>query len=179
MPGILCLERPLSRTCLRPRTAPPIGTLIIEAPPHKSFARSESTPVLDLAEFCVRFGKREILRQLTVTLRGRVIGLLGPNGAGKSTLIQTLLGFCPSSGGTARVLGHDIRAEMRAIRTLVGYMPENDSFIANLSAVSFVRMMGEISGLPPEAALERAHEVLFYVGWARPVTGLSAPTRWA
>ena len=53
---------------------------------------------------------------------------------------------------------------MRSIRTLVGYMPENDAFIANLSAVGFVRMMGEISGLPPEAALERAHEVLFYVG---------------
>lgn len=121
-------------------------------------------PVLDLQRLCVRFGKREILRELTVTLRGRVIGLLGPNGAGKSTLIQTLLGFCPSSGGSAKVLGHDTRADMRAIRTLVGYMPENDAFIANLSAVSFVRMMGEISGLPPEAALERAHEVLFYVG---------------
>jgi ABC-2 type transport system ATP-binding protein len=43
-------------------------------------------------------------------------------------------------------------------------MPENDSFIANMTAVSFVRMMGELSGLPGEAALERAHEVLFYVG---------------
>jgi energy-coupling factor transporter ATP-binding protein EcfA2 len=43
-------------------------------------------------------------------------------------------------------------------------MPENDSFIANMSAVSFIRMMGELSGLPSEAALERAHEVLFYVG---------------
>ncbi len=43
-------------------------------------------------------------------------------------------------------------------------MPENDSFIANMTAVSFIRMMGELSGLPPQAALERAHEVLFYVG---------------
>jgi len=43
-------------------------------------------------------------------------------------------------------------------------MPENDSFIANMTAVSFIRMMGEISGLPADAALERAHEVLFYVG---------------
>jgi ABC-2 type transport system ATP-binding protein len=43
-------------------------------------------------------------------------------------------------------------------------MPENDSFIANMNAVSFIRMMGELSGLSTEAALERAHEVLFYVG---------------
>jgi len=43
-------------------------------------------------------------------------------------------------------------------------MPENDSFIADMTAVAFIRMMGELSGLPSEAALERAHEVLFYVG---------------
>ena len=121
-------------------------------------------PVIELAGLTVRFGKREILKNLHVAFAGRTIGLLGPNGAGKSTLIQTLLGFCPLSSGTARVFGHDVRREMNRIRSLVGYMPENDSFIANMNAVSFVRMMGELSGLPAEAALERAHEVLFYVG---------------
>ena len=121
-------------------------------------------PVIELAQLSVRLGKREILKNLTVALSGRIIGLLGPNGAGKSTLIQTLLGFCPVSSGSAKVFGHDSRREMRRIRSMVGYMPENDSFIANMSAVSFVRMMGELSGLPAEAALERAHEVLFYVG---------------
>ena len=120
--------------------------------------------VIELAGLGVRFGNRDILDHLTVSLSGRAIGLLGPNGAGKSTLIQTLLGFCPPSSGTARVFGHDIRRDQRSIRTLAGYMPENDSFIANMSAVSFVRMMGELSGLPADAALERAHEVLFYVG---------------
>src|ERR1700723_3548599 len=121
-------------------------------------------PVIDLAGLGVRFGAREILKDLRVSVSGRAIGLLGPNGAGKSTLIQTLLGFVPASSGTASIFGHDIRRDLRAIRTLIGYMPENDSFIANMSAVTFIRMMGEISGLPPGAALERAHEVLFYVG---------------
>jgi ABC-2 type transport system ATP-binding protein len=46
----------------------------------------------------------------------------------------------------------------------MGYMPENDSFIAGMSGVRFVRMMAELSGLPPRQALERAHEALFYVG---------------
>jgi len=121
-------------------------------------------PVIDLAGLGVRLGAREILKDLRVSVSGRAIGLLGPNGAGKSTLIQTLLGFVPASSGTASIFGHDIRRDLRAIRTLIGYMPENDSFIANMSAVTFIRMMGEISGLPPGAALERAHEVLFYVG---------------
>jgi len=120
--------------------------------------------VIDLAGLSVRFGERDILKDLRVSVSGRTIGLLGPNGAGKSTLIQTLLGFVPASSGTASIFGHDIRREQGAIRTLVGYMPENDAFIANLSAVTFVRMMAELSGLPAEAALERAHEVLFYVG---------------
>src|SRR5512142_933688 len=121
-------------------------------------------PVIELAGLSVRFGNREILHNLRVALSGRTIGLLGPNGAGKSTLIQTLLGFVPLSAGSANIFGHDIRQQTRELRALIGYMPENDSFIANLTAVSFVRMMGELAGLPHDAALERAHEVLFYVG---------------
>jgi ABC-2 type transport system ATP-binding protein len=116
---------------------------------------------MELAKLSVCLGKREILTDLSVELSGRTIGLLGPNGAGKSTLILTLLGFCPVTRGTARVLGHDIRRHIKQVSALVGYMPENDSFIADMTAVSFVRMMGELSGLPAESALERAHEVLF------------------
>jgi len=123
-------------------------------------------PLVEMQGLSVRFGNREILSSLTATLRGRSIGLLGPNGAGKSTLINTLLGFYKSSGGSARVFGYDIGTEVRKIRGLVGYMPENDAFISKMSAVSFVRMMGELSGLPPNMALERAHEALFYVGLA-------------
>jgi ABC-2 type transport system ATP-binding protein len=120
--------------------------------------------VIELAGLSVRFGKREILKDLRAALSGRTLGLLGPNGAGKSTLILTLLGFCPVAGGTARVFGYDIRHHLRQVRAQIGYMPENDAFIADMTAVTFVRMMGELSGLPAEAALERAHEVLFYVG---------------
>jgi ABC-2 type transport system ATP-binding protein len=121
-------------------------------------------PVIELEGLGVRFGKREILKGLTCSLSGRTIGLLGPNGAGKSTLINTLLGFYQPSAGTARIFGHDIRTQTKQIRSVVGYMPENDAFIANMTAVSFIRFMGELSGLPSEAALERAHESLFYVG---------------
>jgi len=125
---------------------------------------TESTPVIDLEGLEVTLGKRRILHGLTAKLTGRSIGLLGPNGAGKTTLLHTLLGFYPPSAGTARLLGHDIRSKGRDIRALMGYMPENDAFVAGLSGVRFVRLMAELSGLPPEQALERAHESLFYVG---------------
>jgi ABC-2 type transport system ATP-binding protein len=58
----------------------------------------------------------------------------------------------------------DVRTEIRKIRHEIGYMPENDAFIAGMPAVRFVRMMAELSGLPEEAAMERAHETLFHVG---------------
>ena len=120
--------------------------------------------VIELDSLEVRFNERVILNKLKAALTGRSIGLLGPNGAGKSTLINTLLGFHRPYSGTARVLGRDIRHHARAVRELIGYMPENDSFIASMSGVHFVRLMAELSGLPPEHALERAHEAFFYVG---------------
>src|SRR5580698_5978807 len=121
-------------------------------------------PVIELDGLEVRFGQRVILNKLSAALTGVSIGLLGPNGAGKSTLINSLLGFHKPSSGTARVLGRDIRTHAREVRGLVGYMPESASFIAPMSGVRFVRMMAELSGLPREQALERAHEAFFYAG---------------
>jgi ABC-2 type transport system ATP-binding protein len=123
-----------------------------------------AVPVVELQGLEVKLGGRPILQGLNATLSGRCIGLLGPNGAGKTTLLHTLLGFYKTSGGTARVLGRDIRTETREIRSFMGYMPENDAFIAGMTGVRFVRLMAELSGLPPAQAIERAHEVLFYVG---------------
>jgi ABC-2 type transport system ATP-binding protein len=125
---------------------------------------SRFAPVIDLTDLSVTFGRRPILQNLRGELRGRAIGLLGPNGAGKTTLIHTLLGFHSPSSGTAHIFGRDIITDAKDIRSLIGYMPERDSFIARMSAVRFVRLMAELSGLPGEAALERAHEALFYVG---------------
>ena len=125
---------------------------------------SRPSPVIELDSLEVRFGTRAVLKKLSGAFSGRAIGLLGPNGAGKSTLLNTLLGFIRPASGTARIFGHDVRTAARQVRSLVGYMPENDSFIASMSGVRFVRMMAELSGLPAEQAMERAHEAFFYVG---------------
>jgi ABC-2 type transport system ATP-binding protein len=120
--------------------------------------------VIDLEGLEVRLGNRTVLNGLTGALQGHVIGLLGPNGAGKSTLINTLLGFHRPSRGSAHVFGLDTYRERAQIRGAIGYMPENDSFIGNMSGVRFVRYMAELAGLPAGEALERAHEALFFVG---------------
>jgi ABC-2 type transport system ATP-binding protein len=127
-----------------------------------------TSTVVELDNLTVRLGRREILRaisgRLGVSGVGKVIGLLGPNGAGKSTLILTLLGFHKPVSGHARVLGFDCHTQTRDVRARIGYMPETDSFIADMTAVGFLRLMAELSGLPSEIALEKAHEALFHVG---------------
>src|SRR5512135_843002 len=109
-------------------------------------------PVIQLDNLKVKLGRREILRGISCRLGvsgvGKAVGLLGPNGAGKSTLILTLLGFHKPAGGRARVLGFDCRTHMRGVRSRIGYMPETDSFIPNMTAVTFLRLMAELSGLP-------------------------------
>jgi ABC-2 type transport system ATP-binding protein len=125
---------------------------------------SPAPPFVELESLEVHLAGRPVLRGLSGTLSGRVVGLLGPNGAGKTTLLATLLGFVPPVAGTARLLGLDVRTEQRALRTRLGYMPESEAFVAGMSAVRFVRMMAELAGLPRRQALERAHEALFWVG---------------
>jgi len=122
------------------------------------------SPVIELAGLEVRFGSRTVLKGLDASLSARAIGLLGPNGAGKTTLLHTLLGFHAPSRGTARLFGRELRTSRREVLGRVGYMPENDAFIPGMTAVRMVRLMAELSGLPPSEALERAHEALFYVG---------------
>jgi ABC-2 type transport system ATP-binding protein len=126
------------------------------------------SPVIDIEGLCVKLGRQEVLKDISCRLGGagggRTIGLLGPNGAGKSTLIRTLFGFHKPTAGSARILGLDCRSETRELKARVGYMPETDAFVAEQTAVRFVRIMAELSGLPPRVALERAHDVLFHVG---------------
>jgi ABC-2 type transport system ATP-binding protein len=120
--------------------------------------------IIELDGLEVTLAGRVVLKGLTGAMQGHAIGLLGPNGAGKSTLINTLLGFHAPSKGTARVFGLDTHRARARICAGIGYMPENDSFIGNMSGVRFVRYMAELAGMPSSVALERAHEALFYVG---------------
>jgi ABC-2 type transport system ATP-binding protein len=122
-----------------------------------------TAPVV-LENVTVNYGAHPALRDVTVEFPEGAVGLLGPNGAGKSTLIKTLLGFIRPTGGIMRVLGHDVAQAPLAVRARIGYMPENDAHIPGMNAVSFVAYCAELCGLPRADAMQRAHEVLFYVG---------------
>jgi len=125
---------------------------------------AEADPVATLESVTVTYGRSAALRDVTTSFAAGAVGLLGPNGAGKSTMIKALLGFVVPTRGRMRVLGLDIAEAPLAIRARVGYMPESDAHIPGMNAVSFVAYCGELAGLPRVDAMQRAHEVLFYVG---------------
>jgi ABC-2 type transport system ATP-binding protein len=122
------------------------------------------TQVVTLEGVTVAYGTQAALRDVTTEFAPGAVGLLGPNGAGKSTMIKALLGFVVPTRGRMLVLGLDVAQAPLEIRARVGYMPENDAHIPGMNAVSFVAYCGELSGLPRADAMQRAHEVLFYVG---------------
>jgi ABC-2 type transport system ATP-binding protein len=121
-------------------------------------------PVVKADQLSVRYGKNFALKDVTAVFPAGAVGLLGPNGAGKSTLLKSLLGFLVPEKGAMKVLDLDVAAAPLEIRERIGYMPENDSHIPGMNAVSFVAYCGQLSGLPAIDAMQRAHEVLYYVG---------------
>src|SRR5438874_4784146 len=124
----------------------------------------EAASVVTLDQVTVMYGAQAALRDVTTRFPAGAVGLLGPNGAGKSTMIKALLGFVTPAAGRMRVLGLDVAAAPLEIRARVGYMPESDAHIPGMNAVSFVAYCGELAGLPRVDAMQRAHEMLFYVG---------------
>lgn len=104
------------------------------------------------------------LSELSLAVEPGIIGLVGANGAGKSTFIKIMLGLLEPSAGDLRVLGLDPTTQSVQVRQRVGYMPEHDCLPSEVSAAEYVTHLARMSGLPANAARERASEALRHVG---------------
>ncbi|MCS6798707.1 MAG: ABC transporter ATP-binding protein [Myxococcota bacterium] len=111
-----------------------------------------------------RYGELRALRDVSLVLAPGRIGLLGPNGAGKSTMLRVLLGLIAPDRGSVRVLGFDVAREPFAVRARLGYMPEGDAVLPDLTALEYVTLAAELCGLPRAQAIGRAHRVLHDCG---------------
>jgi ABC-2 type transport system ATP-binding protein len=136
----------------------------LEPRPPETAPQAPVVPVVQLDDVTVIYGANRALKNVTATFARGAVGLLGPNGAGKSTMLKALLGFVKPDEGRMSVLGMNVAQEPLAIRARIGYMPESDAHIPGMNAVSFVGYCGQLAGLPAVDAMQRAHEVLYYVG---------------
>ncbi len=110
------------------------------------------------------YGAIRALNNLSVSVPAGAVGLLGPNGSGKTTMIRTLLGLIGIDRGSGEVLGMDFHRQRLDIRRSVGFAPEDECIFPRVDGVGFVAYAGELVGMPKRDALQRAHEVLDYMG---------------
>ena len=125
---------------------------------------SSNKLVIETVDLVKMYGPHVALEGLNLKLESGAIGILGPNGAGKSTFFKCILGLITTTSGQGKVLGYDIKTQGDIIRSRIGYMPEYDSLDPELAALDQVRYSGELIGMNPAHATQRAHEVLEYVG---------------
>ena len=104
------------------------------------------------------------LRDVSFTLEPGAVGLLGPNGSGKTTLLRALLGQIDIRPGQVHAGEIDMARQAPEGRRRLGWMPERGGIIPGHSGVGLVAYMGELSGMPRQDAMQRAHEVLHFVG---------------
>ena len=110
------------------------------------------------------YGAIVALDGLSMQVPAGAIGLLGPNGSGKTTMIRVFLGLIPIESGGGQVLGMNFQRDQLAIRRAVGFAPEEECLFPHVQGVEFVRYAGELVGMSASDGLQRAHEVLNYVG---------------
>ncbi len=96
--------------------------------------------------------------------RGEVFGLLGPNGAGKTTTTLMLLGLTEPTEGTATIAGHDCTREPLAVKSMVGYLPDNVGFYTDMTGRENLRFTGRLNGLSGDALEARIDGLLRRVG---------------
>jgi ABC-2 type transport system ATP-binding protein len=110
--------------------------------------------------------KVEALRGVTFRVEpGTIYGFVGPNGAGKTTTIRTLMGLIRPTGGTARLLGHDLPS--RKARFKLGFLPESPYFYDYLTVPELLDLVGRLFGLAHGERKKRADELIDRVGLGR------------
>ena len=99
-----------------------------------------------------RYGARRAVNGVSFAIRdGEAIGLLGPNGSGKSTILRILTGYLPPTSGSVRIDGLDAAEDSLAIRSRVGYVPEDAPLYDWMRVSEFLTFMAEIKGVPSGA----------------------------
>lgn len=123
--------------------------------------------VIRTEELVKTFGSVRALDGLSLTVEpGTVFGFLGPNGAGKTTTIRILAGLARPTAGRAWVDGVAVGLGRREIAHKIGYLPEQPSFYAWMTAREFLDHVGRIFGLGAAERQGRVAELLDLVGLA-------------
>ena len=123
----------------------------------------------------------QALNDFTLKLTPGILGLLGPNGAGKSTLMRMLATITKPTKGTILWNGQDAVKDPEAIRSVLGYLPQDFGVYPNLTAQEFLEYMAAIKGMSGKKARQKISDLLDLVNLReaarRPLGGYSGGMR--
>lgn len=130
--------------------------------------------MIKLDKLCKSFGHKEVLHSISLQIDKPVIyGLIGPNGAGKTTLMRSICGILPASSG--KIIYEDGRSVQE-----IAYMPDQTGLYTDMSVADEVKYIGQLRGLTPKEAMERASCYIKRLGLSKhiktPIAALSKGT---
>lgn len=130
--------------------------------------------MIKLDKLCKSFGHKEVLHSISLQIDKPVVyGLIGPNGAGKTTLMRSICGILPASSG--KIIYEDGRSVQE-----IAYMPDQTGLYTDMSVADEVKYIGQLRGLTPKEAMERALCYIKRLGLSKhiktPIAALSKGT---
>lgn len=118
-------------------------------------------PIIAIRGLRKNYGQKQVLKGIDLDVYpGQIIGYIGPNGAGKSTTVKILIGLLGDFEGEVSILGQDLRKDTLAIKSLVGYVPENAEIYEVLTPMEYLSFVGKLYGMDDTLIEERAGRML-------------------
>ncbi len=141
---------------------PPAAPRVVTPPPT-----TDPTPMLRVEGLRKVYGGREVVRNLTISVRrGECFGILGPNGAGKTTTLRCCLGLTHADGGTIELGGLPVPEAARVARYRVGVVPQFDNLDPDFTVTENLVMFARYFDIPGRVARERVPRLLEFAGLA-------------
>ena len=117
--------------------------------------------IIEIRSLSKNYGNFKALDNVSLTIeKGTIFGLLGPNGAGKSTLIKVLSCQTRPSGGHAFISGLDVVSDKKQVLSIIGIVPQENSFYDELTINENLMYFGSLYGVPVIEIKKRSHKIL-------------------
>lgn len=118
-------------------------------------------PIISIRNLRKSYGEKQVLKGIDLDVYpGQIIGYIGPNGAGKSTTVKVLIGLLGDFEGEVSILGHDLRTDTLAIKSLIGYVPENAEIYDVLTPMEYLSFVGKLYQMDEDVIAARAERML-------------------
>lgn len=122
---------------------------------------SEILPIISIRNLKKSYGDKQVLKGINLEIYpGQVIGYIGPNGAGKSTTVKVLTGLISDFEGDVLMYNQSIKEDIVAIKSQIGYVPENAEIYEVLTPLEYLDFVGKLYGMEEEKIAERAMKLL-------------------